>query len=186
VLFKQRFWPGLADGTIVVAFRRWKRPTVKAGGTLQSPGGLLGIDEVAIIEPNQVTDDDARRAGYGNREEAFADLRPEGDLYRIRFHRLGDDPRAALRGRKDLSAGEVAELVRALGHLDWAIPTLKLIAQCPGTVSTELAASLGMDRAPFKQRVRRLKALGLTESLEIGYQLSRRGRAFLAHIDSSD
>jgi hypothetical protein len=36
-----------------------------------------------------------------------------------------------------------------------------------------------MDRPEFKQRVRRLKALGLTESLQVGYRLSPRGMAFL-------
>ena len=182
MLFKQRFWPGLADGTITVAFRRWNRPTVKAAGTLQSPGGLLGIDEVALIEPDELTDDDALAAGYGGRQQVLADLRPDGQLYRVRFHRLGDDPRVALRGRPDLGAEEVAELRRALSRLDWAVPTLRLISQRPGIVSTELAASVGVERQRFKQRMRRLKALGLTESLEVGYRLSPRGRALLARI----
>lgn len=31
----------------------------------------------------------------------------------------------------------------------------------------------------FKRRVRQLKELGLTESLEVGYRLSPRGRAVL-------
>src|SRR5690554_5601206 len=97
VLFNQRFWPGLADGTITVAFRRWKRPTVKAGGTLQTGGGLLGIDTVDVIDEGDITDDDARRAGCRDRDEVLAGLRPEGTLYRIRFHRIGDDPRVALR-----------------------------------------------------------------------------------------
>jgi hypothetical protein len=184
VLFKQRVWAGLADGTVTIAFRRWKRPTVKAGGSLQSPSGLLGIDEVAIIEPDQITDDDGRAAGYLGRQDVLADLRPEGDLYRIRFHRIGDDPRAELRGRVELGTEDMAELLGVVGRLDWALPTLRLIAERPGTVSTELAARLGMDRAPFKQRVRRLKSLGLTESLEVGYRLSPRGQAFLAGIDA--
>jgi hypothetical protein len=47
-------------------------------------------------------------------------------------------------------------------------------------VSTVLAADAGQDRALYKNRVRRLKALGLTESLEVGYRLSPRGQAFLA------
>ena len=42
-------------------------------------------------------------------------------------------------------------------------------------MSTELAAAAGQERAYFKLRVRRLKALGLTESLEVGYRLSPRG-----------
>jgi hypothetical protein len=33
---------------------------------------------------------------------------------------------------------------------------------------------------PFKIDVRKLKNLGLTESLDIGYRLSPRGRAYLA------
>ena len=185
MLFKQRFWPGLADGTITVAFRRWKRPTVKAGGTLTSPGGVLGIDEVVIIEPDEVTAEQAQAAGYGTPQDVLADLRPSGDLYRIRFHRIGDDPRAALRLRDDLSADELDELLGALARLPWAVPTLRLIAERPEIVSTELAATLGVDRAVFKQRVRRLKQLGLTESLLTGYRLSRRGQALLAQLDAS-
>jgi hypothetical protein len=186
VLFKQRFWPGLADGAITIALRRWKRPTVKEGGTLQSPGGVLGIDEVTIIEPDELTDDDALAAGYQSRQEALGDLRPDGDLYRIRFHRIGDDPRMALRRRNDLDNEDVAEVLGVLGRLSWAIPTLRLIAERPEIVSTELAASVGIDRAPFKRRVQRLKTLGLTESLDVGYRLSPRGQALLAHIDAPD
>jgi hypothetical protein len=182
MLFPQRLWARLNDGTVTVALRRWKRPTVKAGGTLQSPGGLLGIDELAPVDPDDVTDDDARAAGYESRDEALADLRPEGTLYRIRFHRIGDDPRAQLRANDDLGADEIADLRTAVGRLDWALPTLRLIAEHPATVSTELAATAGVERQQFKLRVRRLKALGLTESLEIGYRLSPRGQAFLAAV----
>jgi len=186
VLFPQRFWPGLADRTITIAFRRWKRPTVKAGGTLRSPAGVLGIDEVTIIEPGQVTDEHALAAGYPSRREVLADLRPSGELYRIRFHRIGDDPRQALRDRDDLTNDDVAELRGALRRIDWAVPTLRVIAERPAVVSTDLAASLGMERMAFKQRVRRLKELGLTESLVVGYQLSPRGRSLLARIDAGD
>jgi hypothetical protein len=50
-------------------------------------------------------------------------------------------------------------------------------------VSTELAAEADQERAAYKIRVRRLKALGLTESLERGYRLSPRGSAYLASLD---
>ena len=43
----------------------------------------------------------------------------------------------------------------------------------------DLADALGRERLPFKADVRKLKALGLTESLPIGYRLSPRGEAFL-------
>jgi hypothetical protein len=183
MLFKQRFWSGLADGTVSVGFRRWKRPTVKEGGTLQSPGGLLAIDEVVRIEPGEITDADARSAGYADSSEVIAELRPDGDLYRVRFRRIGDDPRKALREQTDLSATDEARLAALCRRLDWAGPVLRLISDHPGTVSTDLAERLEMERFAFKQRVRRLKAEGLTESLKIGYRLSTRGEALLRFLE---
>jgi hypothetical protein len=38
---------------------------------------------------------------------------------------------------------------------------------------------VGRETAPFKLDVRKLKNLGLTISLEVGYELSPRGQAFL-------
>jgi hypothetical protein len=182
VLFNHQVWAGLADGTVTVAFRRWKRPSVKAGGTLQSPGGLLAIDEVALITPDDVIDADARSAGYASRDAVLASLRPDGQLYRVRFHRVGDDPRIQLRQRTDFDDTELSELIRAVARLPWAAPILRLIADNPGVVSTDLAPHVGLDRPLFKQRVRRLKALGLTESLDIGYRLSPRGAALLSRL----
>ena len=164
---------------MTVAFRRWKRPSVKAGGTLHSPVGLLSIDEVAAIEEDEVTDEDARAAGHADRAEALAQLRAEGTLYRVRFTLIGEDPRRALRLRTDVGD----DVLGALRQLPWAANVLRSIAARPATVSTVLAADLGMERLPFKQRVRRLKALGLTESLEVGYRLSPRGEAVLARLD---
>ncbi len=54
-----------------------------------------------------------------------------------------------------------------------------LAADQPGVVSTALAESLGRERLALKSDIRKLKALGLTLSLEVGYELSPRGRAFL-------
>ena len=54
-----------------------------------------------------------------------------------------------------------------------------MIAASPGVVSTVLADQVGMDRPTFKRRVRQLKELGFTESLEVGYRLSPRGEAYL-------
>ena len=55
---------------------------------------------------------------------------------------------------------------------------LDLIARRPATRAPDLAAELARDTAPFKADVRKLKELGLTESLERGYRLSPRGRAY--------
>jgi hypothetical protein len=185
VLFRRTQWAGLADGTVTVAFRRWARPTVRAGGTLTSPGGVLRIDEVAAIDPTEVGDADARAAGFADADEVLGELSGEGTLYRIRFRRLGDDPRVELRQRDQLDEGEAADLVAALGRLPWAAETLRLIEGSPGVVSTDLAARQRLDRVTFKRRVRRLKELGLTESLVVGYRLSPRGRAALDRVDGT-
>ena len=57
-----------------------------------------------------------------------------------------------------------------------------LIEARPATLAADLATSVGRERAPFKNDVRKLKELGLTESLDVGYRLSPRGRAFLARL----
>jgi len=182
VLFPARYWPGLEDGTITVAFRRQKRATVKAGGTLNSPGGLLSIDAVDAIDESEITDADARAAGCTSRDEILAALKLEGTLYCFRFHRIGEDPRRALRADDALSADDVAMLRKKLAPLDWAAPVLRLIRDNPRVVSTELAPQVGMERPDFKLKVRKLKALGLTESFSPGYELSPRGAAVLRSI----
>lgn len=182
MLFSAPSWPGLSDGSITVAFRRWKRPTVKAGGTLKSPGGLLGIDTVDVISESEITDADVHAAGFDSREALLAILRDEGTLYRVRFHRIGDDPRVRLRLQTALSDDELADLRKRLGRMPWAEAILRVIQEMPATVSTELAPKVGMERPDFKLRVRKLKALGLTESLERGYRLSPRGVAVLNSV----
>jgi hypothetical protein len=92
----------------------------------------------------------------------------------------------ALRADDDLDATALADLGRRLDRMDkaaetpWTRAALRQIAAQPGVVSTVLAEALDQERFSFKTRVRRLKALGLTESLQVGYRLSPRGEAFLA------
>ena len=179
MLFPPRFVSGLIDGSVTVAFRRWTRPSVKAAGTLLSPAGRLSIDEVTPIEESDITEEDARAAGYQDAAAVVASLRPTGTLYRIRFHRIGEDPRVALRNVVEIGDEELDELRRALRRLPWAESTMRLIEERPEVVSTELAAAEGVERPVFKRRVRQLKALGLTESLDVGYRLSPRGRRVL-------
>jgi hypothetical protein len=78
---------------------------------------------------------------------------------------------------------------RRLARLDrrgtdgpWIEPTLAVIERRPGVRAGDLAAELGRDRDRFKVDVRKLKDLGLTISLETGYELSPRGRAVLAAL----
>ena len=186
MLFNRRALDGIEAGEIDLAFRRWKRPTVKAGGTLRTRGGVLSIETVERTSERKITAADARRAGFDSRAELLRSLRQEGRLYRIEFRRMGDDPRVSLRETAELSPEERADLDDRLERMDvrrgepWIRRLLELIAERPETLAAELAASIGMEKAPFKRDVRKLKEIGLTESLLVGYRLSPRGRTYLA------
>jgi Mn-dependent DtxR family transcriptional regulator len=63
---------------------------------------------------------------------------------------------------------------------------LELIDRNPAVVSTVLAAEMGVERPVFKLNIRKLKESGLTESLEVGYRLSPRGKRLLCYFRDSD
>jgi hypothetical protein len=192
VLFTASAWPGLRDGSITVTFRTWKRSQVKVGGVYRRvPGAALQVDAVGQVRAGDITGADVQAAGETDLARLLRRLgspEPDALVWRIDFHRVDSpDPREALRASADLSAGDVAALERRLDRLDaasphgpWTRATLDLIAERPGVVSTVLAEQLGRDRPGFKVDVRKLKALGLTESLEVGYRLAPRGQALLA------
>jgi hypothetical protein len=189
MLFRQDALDGIREGRITLAFRRWRRPTVRSGGTLMLPIGQLQIVDVRQIAEDEITDDDARRAGYASSEVLRAQLaeRSEGAVYRVTLGALGADPRVALRARDSLDDGELAALRGKLARLDthapggaWTRRVLELIRGNPAVRAGDLCREVGMERLPFKANVRKLKALGLTESLEVGYRLSPRGEALLS------
>lgn len=177
----------IAAGDVRLAFRRWKRPTVKAGGTLRTAVGVLAIDAVERVRERDLGERDARAAGFPSRAALVAELQKrDGELYRIELRLAGPDPRAELCRRAELGAGERAEIDRRLARCDrasrrgpWTAAVLGAIAERPATRAADLAAALGFEVRWLKLRVRRLKELGLTESLGTGYRLSPRGAAYL-------
>lgn len=189
MLFERRLREGIADGTITVAFRRWRHPQVVAGRRYRTGLGIAEMDEVEVVTPADVTDEDAISAGYADSTALLAALTGPADapLYRLRFHRVDEpDPRSVLAADDQLDDDAVAQLIRRLDRLDrasptgpWTRATLAAIAERPGVRAADLAAALGRDTPSFKVDVRKLKALGLTESLPVGYRLSPRGRAYL-------
>lgn len=193
VLFRKALWSGLEDGTVTLAFRRWKRPLVRPGSTQRTAVGVLQFDAVDVVDPVEITDADARRAGFQSRAELLRELDRRGDdpIHRIAFHHAGPDPREALRRADDLSDAEWSKLTARLARLDkasrhgaWTRPALELIAQRPAVRAADLAASMGRERLDFKIDVRKLKELGLTESLPVGYRLSPRGRVVLDRLSA--
>lgn len=191
--FIKPFWDGIADGTITVAFRRWRRATVVAGRLYRTGGGRIEVLSVDVADPATISEPDAARAGHASADEVRAQLRgePEWPVFRVEFRRLDEpDPREVLANTADLSADDVAEIDSRLDRLDkagrhgpWTRQTLQLIADRPETRAPDLAESVGRQIQPFKLDVRKLKNLGLTISLNPGYRLSPRGRAYLDTVD---
>ena len=188
MLFKREVLEGIASGQITLAFRRWRKPTVKAGGRLRTAVGILSIKSIAEIEPAAIGRSDARRAGFVSLDDLLRDLQGQrpGTVYRIGFRLDGPDPRKALRANDRFGAEARLDLAQRLDRLDagkhgrWTRPVLSLIGRKPGVRAADLAARLGEDDLKrFKTNVRKLKELGLTESLDVGYRLSARGKAFI-------
>jgi hypothetical protein len=185
MLFRPADLAAIAAGEVTLAFRRWKRPMAKAGGSQRTAVGVIAFDAVERVD--EITPEDARRAGFADPDAVWAMLRKrDGDLYRITLRPAGPDPRVALREDAALDAAARAGIAARLARLDkasshgaWTEATLRAIERAPGVRAGDLAEQLGRERLPFKVDVRKLKALGLTESLPVGYRLSPRGRAFL-------
>lgn len=181
---------GIAAGTITLVLRSWDAPRAKAGGTQRAPVGTIRIDDVTEYPgDHRVTAVQARAAGYPDTESADADLRrrPARQVYAITVSYAGSDERIALAADDRLSAGDVDAISARLDRWDtasstgaWTRPYLEMIAENEGVRAPDLAARAGLDTPRFKRRVRQLKGLGLTISLDVGYRLSPRGRAFLS------
>ena len=177
----------IVSGEVSLVFRRWRRPTVRGGGSLRTARGVLRILDVAPVAEADVSETDAARAGFSSRAALLEGLGArEGQVYRIAVEYAGEDPRIALRRRDDLSDVEVEQIIGELERLDarspagpWTARVLVAIEAQPGVVSRTLAERLGFERDRLKPQVRKLKNLGLTVSLTTGYELSPRGRVVL-------
>lgn len=176
---------GIKAGTIDLAFRRWARPRVVVGTHMRTAVGLIEVTSVDPVVVASLRTEDARRAGAPSLaalKQALA-ARAGEPAWRIGVTYAGPDPRVALREAAP-TPDEIARILERLGRLDaaasygpWTRATLDLIDANPTVRAPELAAQVGRETAGFKRDVRKLKELGLTESLAIGYLLSPRGEA---------
>jgi hypothetical protein len=182
VLFPNRMHDGLREGTITLTFRNWKRPQAKVGGRYRTGGGDLVVESIETVRAAAITDDDARRAGSTDAAALRREMRWDDDdlrLLRISFHREEPYDRPPPLLDDDVIDARLERLDRASPVGPWTRATLDIIARRPEVRAGDLAAELGRERLPFKADVRKLKRLGLTESLDVGYRLSARGRDYL-------
>ena len=198
MLFTAATLDGLVDGSVTATYRRWTTVRPKVGSRFTTRAGLVEVTGITAVDVEELGDVDAEAAGFADLPALLRWLERstrgprdtrragEGVLYRIDLALAGPDPRVALRADDALDEAALTDLGRRLDRMDataetpWTRSVLRQIGDRPGVVSTVLAEAVGLERPDFKLRVRRLKALGLTESLEVGYRLSPRGRAFLA------
>jgi hypothetical protein len=191
LLFKKPFHAGLVTGAITLTFRRWQKPHVRPGGRYRChPIGVLEVDSISLIRVAAITAADATRAGFATRGELVAylaelgPLTPATEIYRVELHHGGDGDRVELAIDADLSEADIAAIRTKLERLDkvgtWTAKTLAIIGANPRVAASQLAKKLKRDTLPFKVDVRKLKKLGLTQSFEVGYEISPRGTAYLA------
>jgi hypothetical protein len=191
VLIKRPVLDGIVAGKVSLAFRRWDRPRVVVGTRLRTAVGVLEVLDVRKVKLESVSDRAIKQAGFASREAFLKQqaIHPDRPLWKVKLRYAGDDPRAALRENAELSEAEVEAILGRLERMDkassrgpWTATYLRLIASQPGVRAPDLAAGLGLETLPFKRDVRKLKELGLTESLPVGYRISPRGSAILTRL----
>lgn len=178
-------------GEIDLAFRRWDRARLLPGTKMRTAIGLVEVTSVEQVAVSSLTAADARRAGSPSKAALLALLEPRADrpkhpVFRVGLRYAGDDPRIALRSSAELGDDERAQLNARLDRLDassrhgdWTHEVLALIAAFPARRAPDLAEMRGLETVVFKRDVRKLKELGLTESLDVGYRISPRGQTLL-------
>jgi hypothetical protein len=194
VLFQARFHERIVSGEIRCTLRIWQSPRVKVGGRYRLGTGTIVVDRIHETRLDDITSALARRSGFASLADALKTAKHGAGerVFIIDFHydadaSMRDEPTTGV-----VSAEQLAELAQRLEVMDrrsrigpWTLATLRAIRARPGVLAAKLARSLGRPRDDFKRDVRKLKNLGLTFSLEVGYRLTPKGEALLAARPSS-
>jgi hypothetical protein len=187
VLLNRDTAEGIANGSITLVLRRWDAPRAKVGGTQRTVAGTIRVDDITEYPGRyRVTAAQARAAGYPDAKTAQKELnrRPARHTYVIAVSYLAPEERPELASDDRLTDADVSAISARLDRWDaatepWTRQYLKMIGDNETVRAPDLAARVGLDVPRFKRRVRQLKGLGLTISLDVGYRLSPRGRAYL-------
>ena len=207
--FEKRFKLGIREGRITQSFRAWKRPQAKTGGRYRvHPIGMIQVDTIEHCRRAAISSADARREVFESTDALFdyldqktdqkSDLKSDqksdqkserrsdaSQLYRVVFRYAGsgedERPDTSLVDATDLGAlrARLMRMDRLSSRGTWTRQTLDLIEALPATRAADLASRIRLETQVFKTNVRKLKKLGLTLSLETGYELSARGRQLL-------
>jgi len=93
MLLKRELLEEIKAGKVDLVFRRWNRQTVKAGGTLKTKLGLLSIGAITDMRPEDVSEADARRAGFRDVADfrRWLDTMKQGSLFQRIEVRFADE-----------------------------------------------------------------------------------------------
>ena len=167
----------IRSGAVTLTFRNWKRPHAKVGGVYRlRPNGAVRVTRLGTARLSELTSEDARCAGFVSVDAlaTFLDLPLSAEVTKVEFALTDDVPK----GTPTLTPAEVAKRLAATDQRSaaaWTARALALIDAHPATRAGDLAPAMGWDTPKFKANVRKLKALGLTQSLEVGYRLTDLG-----------
>ncbi len=140
MLIKDIHLRGIADGSVSVAFRKWKKSAVKEGILLKTPIGLVKVEKIEKIDQKDITEEDVRAAGYEKLEEVIKSFykSAEGQIYRIELKYHGEDPRIKLRENVGISVEEMGGILEKLERYDkfskqgnWTETVLRAIGENP-------------------------------------------------------
>jgi hypothetical protein len=191
MIFKLSHLRGIKAGQITLAFRKWKKPTVRKGSQIKTEIAVIEILDISEIALKDITERDAVSAGFKGLEDLFRVFNPaeEGNIYRIKVRYYSEDPRIELRNRTALSDNDFEGLKKKLERLDryskegsWTLGVLTMIKNNPKLRAVDLAAMMNKEKDALKINIRKLKNLGLTISHEVGYTLSPLGEHLLKKL----
>jgi hypothetical protein len=180
----------IRHGGVTVTYRLWRRPQARVGGLYRFEPGRVLVESVETVTAGQISDADAAPAGFATaagllqalRQRSRAPIEPATVVWRVAFRYEDSAPPSPAKvvGTNTI----LSRLARAdaTAETPWTEAALGAIAARPRTPARLLAADAGMETLPFKANVRRLKALGLTVSHEVGYEITPLGRELLAML----
>lgn len=191
MLFREKHLKQIRTGSVTLAFRRWKKASVKTGSLIHTSIGLVRIGDIEEVKEEQISDADARLAGFLDKAELLSSFRTvaKAAIYKIEVSYHSADPRIALREKSELTIEHLADIKTKLDRFDkfskhgaWTKKVMLAIQQNPHLVASEVAKRTGFERDWLKLNIRKLKNLGLTISHPVGYEISPLGKKVMEQL----
>lgn len=191
MLFKKIHLGGIKSGKITLAFRKWKKASVKIGSLLHTSISLVEIRKIEAVNENDITDKETVQAGFTDKKQLLKSFthNSTGTIFKVSVGYYSADPRIKLREQTELLEQQFEELKKKLERLDnhskqghWTEKILLAIKDNPNLHAVGISKLTGFEKEWLKLNIRKLKNLGLTISHNVGYELSPLGILFVEKL----